>query len=149
MKTPETAPIFYLIYEVGKAFRRRLEEQTRTSDLTMPQWRIITKLGRAGGMSQVALASAIDTDPMTLSAILKRLSHRKLVRRAPDPQDGRAKIVTLTADGEVLYRQVEMIGADLYKTAVSDIDEAGRARLVDGLTSIRDNLTGSDADNRD
>ena len=149
MKNPETAPIFYLIHEVARAFRRRLEEQTRTSELTMPQWRIITKLGRAEGMSQVALATAIDTDPMTLSATLKRLAARKLVHRVPDPTDGRAKIVTLTEEGQALYRQVETLGSDLYKIAIADLDEPTRTTLIEGLTSIRDNLTGSDAETKD
>lgn len=149
MKSVETAPIFYLIHEVGRAFRRQLEDQTRDHDLTLPQWRIITKLGRADGMSQVALASAIDTDPMTLSAILKRLADRKLVRRAPDPQDGRAKIVTLTEDGLALYRIVEGLGVELYKTAIAGMDPAETNALIEGLSHIRDNLAGGDAETKD
>lgn len=149
MKSMETAPIFYLIHEVGRAFRRQLEDQTRDHDLTLPQWRIITKLGRADGMSQVALASAIDTDPMTLSAILKRLADRKLVRRAPDPQDGRAKIVTLTEDGLALYRIVEGLGVELYKTAIAGMDPAETNALIEGLSHIRDNLAGGDAETKD
>lgn len=149
MKSMETAPIFYLIHEVGKAFRRQLEEQTRGHDLTLPQWRIITKLGREDGMSQVALAAAIDTDPMTLSAILKRLSDRKLVRRAPDPQDGRAKIVTLTTEGLALFRMVETLGTELYKTAIADMEPATTQALIEGLAQIRDNLAGGDAELKD
>lgn len=149
MKSMETAPIFYLIHEVGRAFRRQLEEQTRGHDLTLPQWRIITKLGRADGMSQVALASAIDTDPMTLSAIVKRLADRKLVRRKADPQDGRAKIVTLTDEGQALYRMVEGLGVELYKTAIAGMDKAENEALIKGLAHIRDNLAGGDAETKD
>lgn len=149
MKSMETAPIFYLIHEVGRAFRRQLEEQTRGHDLTLPQWRIITKLGRADGMSQVALASAIDTDPMTLSAIVKRLADRKLVRRKADPQDGRAKIVTLTDEGQALYRMVEGLGVELYKTAIAGMDQAENEALIQGLAHIRDNLAGGDAETKD
>lgn len=149
MKSMETAPIFYLIHEVGKAFRRQLEEQTRGHDLTLPQWRIITKIGREEGMSQVALAAAIDTDPMTLSAILKRLSDRKLVRRKPDPQDGRAKIVTLTAEGLALYQMVESLGVELYKTAIAGMEPTATKALIEGLAQIRDNLAGGDAETKD
>ncbi|MGV3576059.1 MAG: MarR family winged helix-turn-helix transcriptional regulator [Devosia sp.] len=149
MKSMETAPIFYLIHEVGRAFRRQLEEQTRDHDLTLPQWRIITRLGREDGMSQVELALAIDTDPMTLSAILKRLSDRKLVRRKPDPQDGRAKIVTLTDEGLALYNMVETLGTELYKTAIAGMDKAETGALIEGLSKIRDNLAGGDAETKD
>lgn len=149
MQNNGTAPIFSLIYEASRAFRRQLEEKTRCHDLTMPQWRIITKLGREEGMSQVALANAIDTDPMTLSAILKRLSDRKLVRRASDPQDGRAKVVTLTEDGLALYRLVEGFGSELYQNAIAGIAPAESATLIEGLTKIRDNLAGSDAETKD
>ena len=142
----ETAPIFYLIQEVGRAFRRRLEERTRDHDLTLPQWRIITKLGRETGMSQIALAGALDTDPMTISGILNRLSERGLVRREPDPQDKRAKIVTLTEDGHSLYGGVEGLGVELYKTAISGMTPDQTDALIAGLSQIRDNLSGSDAD---
>jgi MarR family transcriptional regulator for hemolysin len=100
-------------------------------------------------MSQVALAAAIDTDPMTLSAILKRLSDRKLVRRAPDPQDGRAKIVTLTTEGLALYHMVDTLGTELYKTAIAGMDKAETQDLIEGLARIRDNLAGGDAETKD
>lgn len=149
MKSSVTAPIFYLIYEVGRAFRRHLEEQTRGYDLTMPQWRIITKLGREDAMSQVALANAIDADPMTLSAIVKRLADRNLVRREPDPQDGRAKIVTLTQEGLALYRLVEGMGTELYRTTIADLEPGEAEALVRGLTKIRNKLAGGDAETKD
>ena len=86
---------------------------------------------------------------MTLSAILKRLSDRKLVRRKPDPQDGRAKIVTLTDEGLSLYRMVEALGTELYKTAIAGMDKAETEALVVGLAKIRDNLAGGDAETKD
>ncbi|WP_046144316.1 MarR family winged helix-turn-helix transcriptional regulator [Devosia soli] len=149
MKSMETAPIFYLIHEVFRAFRRQLEEQTRGNDLTLPQWRTVTKLGRENGMSQVALASALDTDPMTMSSILKRLTERELVQREPDPQDGRAKIVTLTPEGRALFSQVEGMGVELYKTAIAGMAPAETAALIEGLSRIRDNLSGGDAETKD
>ncbi|PXA90841.1 hypothetical protein DMC47_26835 [Nostoc sp. 3335mG] len=149
MKSMETAPIFYLIHEVARAFRRQLEDQTRGHDLTLPQWRTVTKLGRENGMSQVALASALDTDPMTMSSILKRLAERKLVQREPDPQDGRAKIVTLTPQGRALYAEVEGMGVELYKTAIAGMTPAETAALIEGLSRIRDNLSGSTAETED
>lgn len=145
----ELAPVFSLIREVTRAFRRQLEEETREYDLTLPQWRIIAKLGKVDGMNQVALANAVDIDPMTISSVLRRLGERDLVQRQPDPADARAKIVTLTKTGRSLSNTIGGLGVDLYQTAISGLSISEIEALSRGLEHIRDNLSGSDAEAKD
>lgn len=145
----DLAPVFSLIREATRAFRRQLEERTREHDLTLPQWRIIAKLGRVEGMSQVALANAVDVDPMTMSSVLRRLEDRDLLRREPDPADARAKLVTLTPVGRALFAEVGDYGLELYSAAMVGLSAAEIAGLTQGLEHIRNNLSGSDAQAKD
>jgi len=149
MRNGDVAPVMYLIREVARAFRRQLEVETRRHDLTLTQWRIIGELGLRGGVSQVALANAVDSDPMTLSGVLRRLEDRGLVTRDADPKDSRAKIVSLTAAGEDLFGTVEALGGEIYKIAIAGMSQEDIDALSGGLARVRDNLTGSDADQKE
>src|SRR4051812_25955681 len=66
----EVAPISKLIFSVTKQMRRIFEQQARLQDMTLPQWRALGQLVQSNGLSQAALATLIETDPMTTSKIL-------------------------------------------------------------------------------
>src|SRR3569623_2369527 len=90
--------IGFLVHEVARLFRRRFEDEARTHNVTLPQWRALIEIFKNEGISQVSLAGCIDTDPMTLSGILDRHEKRGLVERYPDPNDSLAKLARLTEE---------------------------------------------------
>jgi DNA-binding MarR family transcriptional regulator len=142
-------PIGYLVHEVARLFRRRFEDEARTHAVTLPQWRALAEIYRSGGISQVSLAGCIDTDPMTLSGILDRLEKRGLVERYPDPNDSRAKLARLTAEGAELVATAKNVGRELYENALSGLSVAERDRLAHGLRRIRDNLNNMTAEEKE
>jgi DNA-binding MarR family transcriptional regulator len=142
-------PIGYLVHEVARLFRRRFEDEARTHAVTLPQWRALAEIYRSGGISQVSLAGCIDTDPMTLSGILDRLEKRGLVERYPDPNDSRAKLARLTAEGAELVATAKNVGRELYENALSGLSVAERDSLAHGLRRIRDNLNNMTAEEKE
>lgn len=146
---PSDPSIGSLIHEVAKAFRRRFEDAARQHDLTLPQWRVLAELSHQGGLSQVRLASAVDTDPMTMSGIIDRLQKRSLVARQQDPADSRAKIVRLTEDGAVLFKTAKALGTELASSAVDGMSHDELVVLADGLIRIRNNLSGIAAEQKE
>jgi len=152
--TSDDIQIGYLIFEVSKLIRRQFEEEAKTLGLTLQQSRVIGFLHRhPSGQSQSSIAREIDSDPMTLSGILDRLEKRDLVERSPDPSDSRAKLVTLTEEGEALYIKARAlgdgIGRRLHDEALSQLDKAQLEALILGLTSIRDELSATSPDQKD
>ena len=141
--------IGFLVHEVARLFRRRFEEEARVHGITLPQWRALAEIYKNQGISQVALAGCIDSDPMTLSGILDRLEKRGLVERYPDPNDSRAKLARLTASGVELVDTARSIGRIFYENALSGLSEPERARLVVGLTHIRENLNNMTAEEKE
>lgn len=130
----------FLVHEVARLYRRRFEDEARIHGVTLPQWRVIAEIHRNEGISQVSLAGCIDTDPMTLSGILDRLEKRGLVERYPDPNDSRAKLARLTAEGTHLVSTARNVGRELYDNALEGLSPADRDRIAAGLIRIRDNL---------
>lgn len=132
--------IGFLVHEVARLFRRRFEDEARIHGVTLPQWRALAEIYKSEGISQVSLAGCIDTDPMTLSGILDRLEKRGLIERYPDPNDSRAKLARLTAEGTHLVSTARNVGRELYDNALEGLSPADRDRIAAGLIRIRDNL---------
>lgn len=62
----------------------------------------LTWLDLGGPVTQRQLADHAATDPMMTSQVLRALEQRGLVRRAPHPEDGRARALTVTKQGRLL-----------------------------------------------
>jgi len=141
--------IGFLVHEVARLFRRRFEDEARTHNVTLPQWRALIEIHKNEGISQVSLAGCIDTDPMTMSGILDRLEKRGLVERYPDPNDSRAKLARLTDEGSALVRTARQLGRELYENALAGLNQAERDRLSAGLILIRNNLNNMTAEEKE
>ncbi|GLQ08665.1 MarR family transcriptional regulator [Devosia yakushimensis] len=141
-------PIGYLVHEVARLFRRRFEEEARAHGLTLAQWRTLGAIHWKEAVTQVELAGYIDADPMTVSGILDRLEKRGLIERYAHPEDSRAKLSRLTAEGMELVGEARHVGFELYQNALAGLSEAERDTLISGLTRMRDNLNnlGPEAD---
>jgi MarR family transcriptional regulator, transcriptional regulator for hemolysin len=141
--------IGFLVHEVARLFRRRFEDEARTHNVTLPQWRALIEIHKNEGISQVSLAGCIDTDPMTLSGILDRLEKRGLIERYPDPNDSRAKLARLTDEGSSLVSTARQLGRELYENALGGLSQTERDRLSAGLILIRNNLTNMTAEEKE
>lgn len=137
-KQPES--IGYLIFDVSRLMKRRFEDAAKLHGFTLPQWRALAEISRGDGISQVALAAALDVDQMTISGIVNRLEKRGLIVREADPSDSRAKLARLTAEGETLVADAKNVGRAVYEHALAGLTATDRERLTAGLTLLRDNL---------
>jgi len=74
--------------------------------LSADSFTVLTALSESGSLTQKALAQNIGSDPNTISAMLRRLEREKLIKRKRDAQDGRARLVHLTAKGRRLQERL-------------------------------------------
>jgi MarR family transcriptional regulator for hemolysin len=133
----------HLMHNVWRLLRRRFDEHARQHHMTLPQWRAIAQLSKADGLSQVTLATLTETDPMTLSGIIDRLESKQLVRRVPDPNDSRAKLVCITPKSRALVEEMHAIAEEVYEDALRGVSEPDRQILIQALTTICANLSAS------
>lgn len=77
-----------------------------------------------GGTRQVALASYIGIEGTSLVRLLDELSTAGLLVRKDDPSDRRAKTIWLTAKGEHLAAQIEVVLGTLQDRVLEAIDPA-------------------------
>ena len=85
-------------------FKRRVRETAREGELTSPELSVLSRLDRNGPDTTAALARWEQITPQAMGATVAALEARELIGRAPDPDDGRRSILTLTEAGERALR---------------------------------------------
>ncbi len=76
--------------------KRRLREQGQGTDLPPSQVAVLLRLEKHGPATVSALARSEGMRPQSMSAAIAALEAAGLVRGAPDPDDGRQTIMSLT-----------------------------------------------------
>lgn len=138
-----------LVHEVSRLMKRRFEEATKEQTLTLTQWRALGQISINPGTTQVAIANAIEADPMTVSGILDRLEKRGLIERSPAPGDSRAKCAHPTPAGRQMFESARALGLTMFEAALTNISPEDHAAAIRVLTQMRSNLAGDTAENQD
>jgi DNA-binding MarR family transcriptional regulator len=94
-----------LIWGVDHALQRRSKSMAATLGITGPQRLVIRIIGRFPSINATQLADILHLHPSSLTAVLKRLERRRLVRRWPDERDRRRWLLGLTRRGQALNRE--------------------------------------------
>jgi DNA-binding MarR family transcriptional regulator len=78
---------------------RRLRQAQVEGELTLPESAALTRLDRGGPTTASALAKLEQISPQSMGSTLGALEARGLVARAPDPEDGRRIVLSVTEAG--------------------------------------------------
>src|SRR6202035_5815768 len=84
------------VQRAARALARRFDEVLRPFDLTNGQFSLLMSLNRPEPPSMGPVASLLAMDRTTLTAALKPLERRGLVKVSQDPSDRRSRILALT-----------------------------------------------------
>jgi DNA-binding MarR family transcriptional regulator len=74
--------------------------------LKIPEWRLIAVLADEGPLTQQSLCGRTVMDKVTVMRAAQGLVRRGLVRREPNPADGRSHRLLLTRSGARIYRGI-------------------------------------------
>ncbi|UFZ03363.1 MarR family transcriptional regulator [Bradyrhizobium ontarionense] len=74
--------------------------------LSRQEWRILAALGEQPRLPTKEIGRLTTLDKMNVSRAMQSLEVRGIVTRSRDPEDGRERIVTLSAAGRALYRKI-------------------------------------------
>jgi DNA-binding MarR family transcriptional regulator len=105
-------------------------------DLAMWDYVVLSALGSGPAPTQVQLAGSTGRDQTRLIPILERLETRGLLRRTPDPEDRRRRVVTLTADGRAVLDACRAAIRALETRLLEGLDAGDRAPFVRALERL-------------
>src|SRR5215472_17381207 len=90
------------VQRAARGLARRFDDALRPIGLTNGQFSLMMSLNRPEPPDMGAVASLLGIDRTTLTAALKPLQRRGLVKVKVDSADRRSRVMTLTAEGRKL-----------------------------------------------
>src|SRR3546814_6943194 len=97
-------------------------------------------------------AFPISFDRATIVNVLERLERRDLIRRVPDTEDKRQKLLYLSDAGRKLLKDVEVAVDTVQNRIVAPLTREERAlflQLLTRITKVNNNITSAPLGNRD
>ncbi|HKZ15406.1 MAG TPA: MarR family transcriptional regulator [Solirubrobacterales bacterium] len=99
-------------------------------------YRLLAALEELGPSSQAALGRSAELDRSDVVATLDELEADALVERSPDPDDGRRKIVTMTAAGKRRLLKLDDVVAGVQEELLAPLSTEERAELIRLLAAV-------------
>src|SRR5205807_3428023 len=131
-----------LMHDVARLMRRRFERRTRQTGLaiTRQQARALLSVARNEGLSQAAVATLLDIEPIALVRLLDRLHEEGLVERRLHPTDRRVRTLWLTPLGWRVVDRVLAINREIRDEACAGLSPAAREAMMRAPDHMKGNL---------
>jgi MarR family transcriptional regulator for hemolysin len=131
-----------LMHDVARLMRRRFERRARQTGLsiTRQQARALLSVARNEGLSQAAVATLLDIEPIALVRLLDRLHEEGLVERRLHPTDRRVRTLWMTPLGWTVVDRILAINAQIREEACAGMSPAAREALLQTLDHLKSNL---------
>jgi DNA-binding MarR family transcriptional regulator len=121
------------VQRAARALGRRFDDALRPFDLTNGQFSLMMSLNRPKPPGMAAVASLLAMDRTTLTAALKPLARRGLVKITPDPEDRRSRLLTMTAKGRNLLARAVPVWQRIHLEIEALLPEGDPNRLRNNL----------------
>ena len=132
-----------MVHDVARLIRRHFERRARQTGLplTRHQARTLLYIARNEGLSQAAVATMLDIEPISLVRLLDRLHEEGLVDRRLHPTDRRVRTLWLTPLGWGVIDRVLAINTEIRDEACAGLAPEARDLLMASLVHMKSNLT--------
>jgi DNA-binding MarR family transcriptional regulator len=142
-------PIFRF-FRITNSMRQLVARACAGSGLSNDEYGVFSGIVNIGPVSPTELAAKLAVPPTTISVYLGRFIERGIVRRLPNPDDGRSYLVEVTEEGrelvayvaprlrveaEALMAASELSYEDLM-TALGALEAAARSALDADTTNV-------------
>ncbi len=99
-------------------------------DLTPVQFAALDAIGHHPGTDQATVAEMIAYDRATIGGVIERLEQKGWVDRVVSERDRRARVLSLTAEGERILQALVPVVRNLQDEILASLGEADRARFL-------------------
>jgi DNA-binding MarR family transcriptional regulator len=124
------------VQRAARALARRFDDAMRPLGLTNGQFSLMMSLNRLEPPGMAAVASLLGMDRTTVTAVLKALQRRGLVKVTAHPADGRARLMTLTAKGRRLLARAVPVWRNTHTAVEALLRDGDSDRLRNNLRAL-------------
>ncbi|HUH87189.1 MAG TPA: MarR family transcriptional regulator [Pusillimonas sp.] len=133
----------YLLRQVAERLALSLTQSLKPFNQSTSAYRVLIALTRHNPSSMRELIEATLTAPSTLSRTIDALEKDGCVKCSPIESDGRARQVTLTAEGERRLQAILPAAVAQYEWSIRNIEEKDLQMMHQTLMKMLQNLKAS------
>jgi len=131
-----SACLCFHAHRAARALGRRFDEAFRPVGLTNGQYSLLLALSQFAPVSIGGLATALGMDRTTMTAALKPLARRRLVKVTIDPADRRNRVVAMTRSGAAMLAKARPIWRAIHGEVENLLGAGGADRLRRDLRAL-------------
>ena len=124
------------VQRAARALARRFDAALQPFGLTNGQFSLMMSLNRPQPAGMADVATLLAMDRTTLTAALKLLERRGLVKVTPDPADRRSRLLTLTPKGKGLLARAVPVWESTHKKMEASLPSGTAASLRTDLRAL-------------
>jgi DNA-binding MarR family transcriptional regulator len=126
----EDALTLKLLGHIHRSFHRIADAELREHGFAMGQLPVLMALKDGRGHSQAELARLAQVEQPSMAQLLARMERDGLVRRVPDPDDRRSRLVLLTPQCRARMHKSRAVMQALAEQALAEFSPQDRAELA-------------------
>jgi DNA-binding MarR family transcriptional regulator len=141
--TPTPVHPEYLSYRVRRLYllmTQRIDDVLKPHGLARTQWQVLSRVERAGTLSQKDLQCALKIESATLTGVVDVLASKGWLERLGSPDDKRLRVLRLTPAGEERLAQIPDPYIALEERMLRDVTDKNRAHVLKTLETMICNL---------
>lgn len=120
----------FLIRRLHQIHCALFAEEVPDATITPVQYSLLSTLEEFGELDQNSLSHRIGLERTSVAEVLPRLEDRQLIERKRSEEDGRIRLVALTADGKALLDSLAAAVARAHARTVEALPAAQRKELM-------------------
>ena len=124
------------VQRAARVLARRFDDALRSLGLTNGQFSLLMSLNRPEPPDMAAVASLLAMDRTTLTAALKPLQHRCLLKITANPADRRGRLMTLTPKGRRLLARAVPVWKSTHLAVEGLLCDGDPDRLRNNLRAL-------------
>ena len=128
----------HLIRRVHQIFLSVFEDEFALSDISPPQYMILTAVHDVGEMDMSAISAAAAVDKASCSRFVARLVERGLLAMSADAADQRRKLVRMTQKGEKALPRLHLHSKHLKARLFENLSDDQAAAFLQALHHFAD-----------
>jgi DNA-binding MarR family transcriptional regulator len=133
-------PVAWHVSLAGRALSTRIERGLSAHGIGRGEYRVLFALYSEEGLTQAELVERHHLDKGAVARVVGRLVEKGYVKRHPDPEDNRRKLLFLTDDGEALRTEVNEVKDAIDAELTRGLTDGETAALREGLATVIENL---------
>lgn len=146
--TVDKSAFGYTVADITRLFRRVFDRRAAHLGLTRAQWRALSRIERAEGLTQAQLAEDLDLEPIAVGRVIDRLVQADFVERRADPDDRRCWRLHLAPKSSEVMAKMKRIASTLREDVLAEVGDEEFLRAMRVLATVKNTLSELDREVR-